>query len=152
MKYNAFISYSHIADGLLSSKIQLGLQKIAKPWYKIRALNIYRDQTNLSLTPNLWGTIQNALENADFLMLMASPAAAQSNWVNKEISFWLNNRSLDTIIIVITEGNLFWNDDLNSFDPTLSDAVPGILLKAYTAEPLYVDLRNFQDTSGSFSE
>ena len=144
MKYNAFISYSHIADGLLSSKIQLGLQKVAKPWYKIRALNIYRDQTNLSVTPDLWGTIQNALYNTEYIILMASPTAAKSKWVNKEIIFWLKNRSLDTIIIAITEGDLVWNDEQNAFDFKASDAVPEILLRAYTEEPLYVDLRNFR--------
>ena len=144
MKYNAFISYSHIADGLLSSKIQLGLQKVAKPWYKIRALNIYRDQTNLSVTPDLWGTIQNALYNTEYIILMASPTAAKSKWVNKEIIFWLKNRSLDTIIIAITEGDLVWNDEQNAFDFKASDAVPEILLRAYTEEPLYVDFRNFR--------
>jgi hypothetical protein len=36
-------------------------------------------------------------------------------------------------------------DDLNSFDPTLSDAVPGIAVESLHSRTfIYVDLRNFR--------
>ena len=77
-KYDAFISYSHAADGKLAPALQRSLHRIAKPFYKLRALNIFRDQTNLSVTPHLWETIENALRQSRFLIYMASPGAAQS--------------------------------------------------------------------------
>jgi hypothetical protein len=36
--YDGFISYSHAADDLLAPRLQTGLQRFAKPWWKRRAL------------------------------------------------------------------------------------------------------------------
>jgi hypothetical protein len=40
--YVAFISYSHALDGELARALQIGLQGFAKPWYRIRALRVFR--------------------------------------------------------------------------------------------------------------
>jgi len=32
MAYNAFVSYSHAADGRLAPAVQTGLQRLARPW------------------------------------------------------------------------------------------------------------------------
>jgi hypothetical protein len=92
MTYNAFISYSHTADERLASAVQSGLKKFAKPWNKLRALEIFRDKTNLSVNPVLWPSIKKALSESEYFILMASPEAAQSDWVRKEIDFWLESR------------------------------------------------------------
>ena len=42
MTCDAFISYSHSADGKLAPAVQDGLQKLAKPWNKRRALRVLR--------------------------------------------------------------------------------------------------------------
>src|SRR4051812_19212717 len=73
--YDAFISYSHAADGKLAPKLQEAIETYAKPWYRRRMLRIFRDETNLSLTPHLWPTIVEHLDRARFLILMASPEA-----------------------------------------------------------------------------
>ena len=39
--YDGFISYSHAADDLLAPRLQAGLQRFAKPWWKRRALRIF---------------------------------------------------------------------------------------------------------------
>ena len=52
--FDAFISYSHAADGRLAPVLQAGLQSLGKPWYRRRALRVFRDQTTLSATPELW--------------------------------------------------------------------------------------------------
>ena len=54
MKYDAFISYSHAADGALAPALQRGLHRLAKPWYALRALRVYRDETNLAADPGMW--------------------------------------------------------------------------------------------------
>jgi hypothetical protein len=51
MAYNAFISYSHTADAALAAALQSALDSFARPWYKLRALHIFRDQTNLAVNP-----------------------------------------------------------------------------------------------------
>lgn len=33
--YEAFISYSHAADGQLAPAIQRALHRLARPWYKV---------------------------------------------------------------------------------------------------------------------
>lgn len=37
MAYDAFISYSHAADGRLAPAVQAALPRLAKPWYRRRA-------------------------------------------------------------------------------------------------------------------
>jgi hypothetical protein len=52
--YDGFISYSHAADDLLAPRLQAGLQRFAKPWWKRRVLRIFRDESSLSANPHLW--------------------------------------------------------------------------------------------------
>jgi hypothetical protein len=74
--YDAFISYSHAADGRLAPAIQTALQSIGKPWYRRRALRVFRDTTSLAATPELWPTIERALERSRYFVLLASPESA----------------------------------------------------------------------------
>ena len=86
MAFDAFISYSHAADGELAPALQRGLQQLAKPWTRRQALRIFRDDTGLSVNPALWQSITNALDESEYFVLLASPGAAQSEWVNREIA------------------------------------------------------------------
>ena len=141
--YDAFISYSHAVDKKLAPSLQTALHKLAKPWYKKRALNVFRDQTDLSATPHLWGNIENALRDSKYLVLMASPEAASSKWIKKEIEFWLKNKSKEHILIALTEGEIIWDEKKRDFDWEKTNAVPTVLKGAFEMEPLYVDLRGF---------
>ena len=138
--YNAFISYSHAADGRMAPALQAALERFAKPWYKLRNLNIFRDEASLSASPHLWSNIQEALDDSEYLIYMASPESAQSKWVNKEIEYWLETKSLDTILIVLSDGNLYWNNGDNKTINTANNSLPSILNKALKNEPFYVDL------------
>lgn len=86
--YDAFVSYSHAADGRLAPALQAGLQSIGKPWYQRRALRVFRDVTSLSASPELWPTIERALERSRYFILLASPESARSVWVEREVK-WL---------------------------------------------------------------
>jgi len=141
MKYNAFISYSHAADGRLAPAVQLALEKFAKPWYKIRNLNVFRDEASLSATPHLWANIQAALENSEYLIYMASPQSAESKWVQKEIEFWIGHRDLDKLLIVLTDGEIIWEDGKQQFRNGPECSLPESLQNAFNAEPFYIDLR-----------
>src|SRR6202035_3666094 len=94
--YDAFISYSHAKDKPIAAALQSVVQKLGKPWYRRRALRLFRDDTSLSATPELWPTIVQALGQSRFLVLLASPEAAASPWVNKEVAYWLDAQGADT--------------------------------------------------------
>src|SRR5947209_2252718 len=64
--YAGFISYSHALDGKLAPAIQAGLQRFAKPWYRLRALRMFRDDASLSVDSGLWTSISAALVKSDF--------------------------------------------------------------------------------------
>ena len=87
--YDAFISYSHAKDKPIAAALQSVVQRLGKPWYRRRALRVFRDDTSLSATPHLWPSIEQALSQSRFLILLASPEAAASPWVGKEIEYWL---------------------------------------------------------------
>jgi len=140
MAYDGFISYSHAADGRLAPALQRGLQLLAKPWNSRRALRIFRDETGLSTNPHLWSAIEKALDESQWFVLFASPEAARSEWVNKEISHWLATKAVENILPVVTDGTWEWDRTLGDFT-TESSAVPEALRGALADEPRHLDLR-----------
>ncbi|BEL07895.1 hypothetical protein Q0Z83_060860 [Actinoplanes sichuanensis] len=140
MRFNGFISYSHAADGKLAPAVQRGLHRLARPWHRRQALWIFRDQTGLSVTPGLWSSIQKALDGSEWFVLLASPAAARSAWVNREIEYWIATKPAGRILPVVTDGEWRWDaeaDDLSADSTAVPDALRGV----FAEEPLFLDLR-----------
>jgi hypothetical protein len=143
-KYDAFISYSHAADDQLALALRNGLQRFATPWRvfrwrnPVRALRIFQDQASLSANPALWPTIENALGSAEWFILLASPEAANSPWVEKEIDFWHRNKTVERLLIVQTDGEIA-DQDKNDFDWTRTTALPRRLSEVFTDEPRWID-------------
>lgn len=142
--YNAFISYSHAADGKLAPALQTALEKFAKPWYKVRYLNIFRDEASLTASPHLWTNIKEALVQSEYLIYMASPTSASSKWIIKEIEFWLDHKSIETLLIVLTDGEIKWDDEHKLFLNIGTNPLPLVLREKFTEEPYYIDLRATQ--------
>lgn len=140
-RYDAFISYSHSADGRLAPAVQAGLQRLARPWYRIRALRVFRDETGLAVNPHLWTSISQALDDSEYFVLLASPDAAASPWVGREIEAWLATRSPERILPVLTDGELVWDAAAGRYDPVASTALPPALAAAIRTEPRHLDLR-----------
>lgn len=132
------MSYSHEADDLLAPRLQSALQSFAKPWWKRRALRVFRDQASLSANPHLWSSIAAALDSSEWFIVLASPGAAASPWVEREVAYWLEHRDPNRILPVLTAGRLDWDEELGRFDA--SSAVPPSLLTAFGEEPRWVDL------------
>jgi WD40 repeat protein len=141
MPYDAFVSYSHTADDIPAAALQSALHRFAKPWYKLRAVHIFRDQTNLAINPALWSSIRDALDQSLFFILLASPEAAASPWVAKESEYWIGRNGPSHILIVLTSGALKWDHSTSSFTSGDTNALPACLLRAFPEEPLYLDLR-----------
>ena len=142
LKFDAFISYSHQADDVLASALHRALHDFARPRFKKRALHVFRDQTTLSASPELWTAIEAALSQSRFLLLMASPASAASRWVGREVAWWMEHRSLQTMLVLVTDGELVWDEDGADFDWIRTTCVPRDALGGrLKKEPLWVDLR-----------
>jgi len=124
MQYDAFISYSHAADSNLAASLQSGLHRLAKPLYSLRALWIFRDKTSWAANPALWPAIQSALAQSRDFLLMASPEAARSKWIEREAVWWLTNPSVNNALLVLRNGELLWNDASGDFDWERSTALP----------------------------
>jgi WD40 repeat protein len=146
-RYDVFLSYSHNQrSSRIAAQIQSRLRRFARPWYRAQAFRVFRDTTDLTASPSLWTEIEAALAGSDWFVLIASPEATQSRWVRQEIAWWLANRSVDHMVIVVVDGALGWRSDHNRFDPT-STAIPTELRDAFTEEPLWIDLTARSDDS-----
>ena len=143
--YDAFISYSHAKDKPIAAALQSNVQKLGKPWYRRRALRVFRDDTSLSATPSLWPAIEQALGQSRYLILLASPEAAASPWVGKEIGYWLEHKSVDTLLVALTDGELAWDEAAGDFRWPAATPLPSCLQGRFTAEPKWVDARNYRD-------
>lgn len=140
-RYKAFISYSHSVDNQLAPALRTALHGFAKPWYRLRTMRVFRDETGLAITPALWPSIQAALLDSEYFILLASPDAAASEWVQREVDCWLDHRPADHLLIALTHGEIRWNDAAHDFDWNGTDALPRRLSKAFGSVPKYVDLR-----------
>lgn len=139
VRYDGFVSYSHAGDDLLAPRLQAGLQRFAKPWWRRRGLRIFRDESSLSANPHLWSSIVEALEASEWFILLTSPEAAFSQWVDREVAWWLEHKSGDRILPVLTDGDLAWDEVSSRLDS--SSSVPPSLLSAFSEEPRWVDMR-----------
>jgi hypothetical protein len=146
-RFDAFISYSHAADGDLARALRDALQRFATPWSPwrwanpIRSLRVFRDQSALSADPGLWPAIERALAAPDWFVLLASVDAAKSPWIDKEVSFWCAHKPSQRMLLVQTDGELDWDDAAGDFDWTACTALPRRLAGVFAQEPLWLDLR-----------
>jgi hypothetical protein len=141
MAYDVFISYSHTADGKIAPALQRALRSLAKPWYRMRALHVFRDETNLSAASDLTGTICAALSNSRYFVYLASPEAANSRWVGEEIEAWKNRNLPENLLLALTDGEIQWDNDRQDFDWGKSTSLHPKLKGIFSKEPLWVDLR-----------
>ena len=139
--YDAFLSYSH-RDGAVAAGIHKGLHHIGRQVGRLNALRVFRDSTDLAANPDLWGKVTDAMERSRYLIVVLSPRAAASEWVDKEVVHWLQRRGPDQLLIVLAEGHLDWDEATGRFDPDRSDVALPVLTErgVLPTEPLYVDV------------
>ncbi|MEZ5181499.1 MAG: toll/interleukin-1 receptor domain-containing protein [Acidimicrobiales bacterium] len=139
--YDAFISYSHSADGRFAPALQRALQRFAKPWRSRRALEVFRDETGLAVNPDLWASICAALDVSGWFVLLCSPDAARSEWVGKEVERWVAARGSDRLLLVVTDGSLVWDDRAGDYDPERSTALHPALRGVFRSEPRHIEMQ-----------
>lgn len=139
--YNAFISYSR-RDSLAATGIQKALHRIGRRPGRLYALRVFRDSTDLVASPDLWGRVREAIDRSGYLIVLLSPAAAASDWVNKEVLHWIQTRGLERLLLVLVGGRLEWDAATGRFHPERSDAAVAALTVegSLPTEPIYVDI------------
>jgi hypothetical protein len=121
--------------------LQFSLSQVAKPWYALRSLRIFRDEVNLAATPSIWSAITSVVDNSKYVIYLASPESASSPWVERELAYWIQSRSIEQLLIVLTGGTIEWSDRDNDFDWERTTALSPVLRGHFNEEPLYIDLR-----------
>jgi WD40 repeat protein len=145
VRYNAFLSYSHRADGALAPRLRSALQSFARRWNQLRALRVFLDAASLAANPGLWPAIASSLDDSEFLLLLASPEAASSRYVAKELEHWRTSKPEGQILIALTAGDIVWDETAGDFDWDQTTALSEVLRGAFTTEPRWVDLRWARD-------
>ncbi len=137
--WDAFVSYARSNSERTAIAVQRGLHRFARPWNQRRAVRIFRDDSAMSTNPALWAAIEEGLSAAGHLILLLSPAAATSAYVEKEVAWWLDHKGPATILLVLDAGDLAWDQAGNRF--SADSPVPACLREAFAEEPRWLDLR-----------
>lgn len=140
LTHDVFISYSQAADGQFGAELQRAVERLARSWRRRRALRVFRDLTGLTASPVLWGSIVEAMDGAGWFVLLASPTAAESEWVGREIEHWVATKGTERLLVVVTDGTWAWDADRGDLDLARSSAAHPALQGVFRAEPRHMDL------------
>ena len=104
---------------------------------------IFRDREELSAGHNLGEKIEAALNNSENLIIICSPNAAKSHWVNQEIIHFKRYNRDANILSVIVDGVPYSEDpQLECFPPALKVGIDEAGEETEDrAEPLAADFR-----------
>jgi WD40 repeat protein len=143
-RYDVFIAYSR-KDEALASAVQRGLERLAKPWNRIRALDVFRDDTSLAAGTQLKPQIAAALEASRHLLLLASPEAATSPWVCDEVELWLRRPDGEqTLMIAAARGRLEWDGAAEDYSEESYRILPECLKERNTASQLFRNMSSLE--------
>jgi len=145
-RYAAFISYSH-ADEHWARWLQRSLERYRIPRRLRRDLGaagtplpsrlypVFRDRDELASSNDLSAAIQSALDDSDALVVICSPAAAASQWVNAEVRHFQSTGRDRRIFTLVVDGSTRPTAPDCAFPPALLVTEDGRALP----EPLAAD-------------
>ena len=156
-KYRAFISYSHsdekwatwLHKSLEAYKVPKPIVGSETPMGKIpaRLAPVFRDRDELPSATNLGELLTQSLVDSGTQLVICSPAAAKSHWVNEEILTYKRLGRSNRIFCLIVDGepwasNTPGQEDQECFPPALryemgDDGEPSDV----NAEPIAADAR-----------
>ncbi|WP_419815845.1 tetratricopeptide repeat protein [Glacieibacterium sp.] len=145
-RYRAFISYSH-RDNAAAEWLHRGLEAYRIPRQLVgadtrlgpapaRLAPIFRDRDELAASADLGREITAALDASAFLIVVCSPAAAASRWVEQEIVAFKRLRGEDRVLALIVAGEP-GSADRECFPRALRFKLDSDI----PAEPIAADLR-----------
>jgi len=133
--FDVFISYSRV-DVRLARALHATLERYEVPSAvsrPSRRISVFRDETDMRGT-RCYQSIEAHLRSSKKMLLICSPAARRSDFVNDEISRFLDTHSVDDIVPVIASGypnNEARSEDLKAFPDRLSDMPLAANLSAF---------------------
>ena len=137
-RYRAFISYSQ-RDKAVGRRLQRWLETYRVPAgagadiERSRRLGrFFRDDDEMPASSDLAGTLRGAIEDSENVIVICSPNAAKSKWVNEEILHFRSLGGGNAIFAVIAEGTP------NAVDPARECFPPAL---RSPVEPMALDLR-----------
>jgi WD40 repeat protein len=144
-RYSAFISYKHGASSDFARALELALKNYAKP-ILARPARVFRDERHFAPGPSLPRMISSALKASEYLILLATPTSARSDWVIGELKEWcLDLGRADRLIIVLLEGSIAVDSRNKVIDWRATDAIPATLSEFMKDVPHYLDLHELRD-------
>ncbi|MCW3158062.1 toll/interleukin-1 receptor domain-containing protein [Micropruina sonneratiae] len=96
---------------------------------------MFRDDNALSTNPALWNAIEEDLSSARHLIVLLSPRAAASEYVDREVRWWLDHKGQGSVLLVLDDGELHWDAALDGFTP---DSTVPSLRDGFSEEPVPV--------------
>ena len=159
--YYAFLSYSH-ADEAMAKWLHEQLESFQVPAAIAGQLSetgvipnrltpIFRDRGELAAANDLGTEIREALAASRYLIVLCSPAAAKSRWVNAEVDAFKRTRPDGCVLAALVGGEPFASEKPGR---EAEECLPPALRTHYdrrgrpttkTAEPLAADLRETGD-------
>ena len=153
----AFLSYSH-KDSDTADWLHESLEQFRVPPMLVGRLTeqgpvprrltpIFRDRHELVAASDLGEEIEEAITGSRFLIVLCSPAAVQSRWINQEIECFKRLQGENRILAAIIEGEPFASDipgreHEECFPPALRVRYDGRgRPTTQRAEPIAADLR-----------
>ncbi|HWJ05290.1 MAG TPA: toll/interleukin-1 receptor domain-containing protein [Steroidobacteraceae bacterium] len=165
-RYAAFISYSHKDRGparWLHRAIEtyrIPRQVLddadeapdASATRRRRLTPVFLDREELPTSVDLAQSVRDALERSDFLIVICSPNAAASHWVDEEVRLFKAMGRADRILCLVTEGEPA--AERKGLSPLLECLPPALRFEVEdgrvtdrpAAEPLAADIRRGQDS------
>lgn len=137
-RYVAFISYSH-RDKVMATWLHRALETYQLPSKLVgtttdvglvprRLTPIFKDREELCATDSLSAAVDAALSASDTLIVLCSPDAAASSWVNREIERYRQLHPEGRVLAALARGG-----PKESFPPSLC--------AGRTSDPIAADLR-----------
>lgn len=154
-RYRAFISYSH-RDQAFARALHRQLETYRVPSRLVgretalgsvprRLTPIFRDREDLAATGDLTASVRDALANSGTLIVVCSPDAVASRWVNEEIRAYRQLNPGGTILAAVLAGD---PDADPEAEPQLA-CFPAALLEpgadGVASEPVAADMRREAD-------
>jgi tetratricopeptide (TPR) repeat protein len=156
-RFWAFISYSH-HDKVIAKKLQRRLETYRVPRRLVGRANahgtvparispIFRDRDDLHAGADLKASVQSALQDSRWLIVLCTPDAARSPWVNREIIEFKRLHGERHVLALIAAGEPFAS---NTPGREAEECFPPALRRALDAagdaegeplEPIAADLR-----------
>ena len=144
MPYDAFISYSHAADQRLAAALQRGLERLGRAPYQPRALHIFRDDTSLEASPELWR--QSRLPSRTRVVCCPVLSGICRLQMGRPRGRPLVGDEVHaTHAACRNRGSIAWDTTRQDFAQSSTRAVPWALYGAFASEPRNVSLEWARD-------